>query len=161
MKVLAIDQSLTCTGWCLFEGEELLKFGTIRTSKEDGSLLKRCYLVSHSLGYLVRTHLTGESDRVVNEALSYGSVGAATRNLAYLLGHIHADLLKESYSEVAPTSLKKFATGSGRAKKQDMLEALPKDILERFQEEGYKKSTGLYDLTDAYFIGKYFMKEER
>lgn len=60
-------------------------------------------------------------DLVVVEGFSYGS-RQGREDMGYL-GHLIRDTLDEMrvpQIEVAPTALKKFATGSGTAKKQDM-----------------------------------------
>jgi len=51
---------------------------------------------------------------------------------------------------VPPSKLKKFATGNGRASKEEMGEAAPKKILQRFSKE-FKKHD---DLIDAYFLAR-------
>jgi len=50
-----------------------------------------------------------------------------------------------------PNSLKKKATGNGRASKADMFDALPDAVAMRFINSEYKK---LDDLTDAYHLAK-------
>ena len=53
-----------------------------------------------------------------------------------------------------PNTVKKVATGKGKADKQELYEALPLKPQALFSEKmGLKKTTGLYDLTDAYWIG--------
>ena len=52
---------------------------------------------------------------------------------------------------VAPTRVKKFATGNGRAGKEDMLEVLPKATSALFQSK-FKKYD---DVVDAYHLAKY------
>jgi Holliday junction resolvasome RuvABC endonuclease subunit len=54
---------------------------------------------------------------------------------------------------IPPKTVKKIATGNGNASKDDMIEHLPKIVREEFAAIGYKKSTGLKDLADAYWIG--------
>ena len=56
---------------------------------------------------------------------------------------------------VPPTTLKKFATGSGKADKNEMIAALPVDVREHFNAQGYKKTTGLTDVADAYWLSTY------
>ncbi|CEP35092.1 Putative uncharacterized protein [Halomonas sp. R57-5] len=86
------------------------------------------------------------------EGLSYGSVGQATRTLAGLHYVIIDRLMRGSIdvAVIAPTALKKAATGSGRADKQQMLEAVPKD--DREQLSKYGKTKGRFDLADAYHL---------
>jgi Holliday junction resolvasome RuvABC endonuclease subunit len=57
---------------------------------------------------------------------------------------------------VVPGTVKKFATGSGKATKEEMIDSLPKHVREYFDALGVKKTTGLADLTDAYFIAKHY-----
>ena len=60
---------------------------------------------------------------------------------------IHASI---DVAVIAPTALKKAATRSGRADKQQMLEAVPED--DREQLSKYGKTKGRYDLADAYHL---------
>ena len=50
-----------------------------------------------------------------------------------------------------PSTIKKFATGNGRAGKEDMIEALPKEIKEIFLKINKKK---IDDLADSYWLAK-------
>lgn len=90
------------------------------------------------------------------EGLSFGSMTNATRDLAKLQGIIEKEVFDRVglvCEIVAPTSLKKFATGSGRAKKEEMFEALPEEISILFSE--VPKTKGRFDLTDAYFLARF------
>jgi Holliday junction resolvasome RuvABC endonuclease subunit len=81
--------------------------------------------------------------------------GNATRDLAGLQFVIINKLrFKGTYSVdiIAPNAVKKLATGNGKAKKQELYEALPESTQKAFDELGVKKTTGRYDLTDAYWI---------
>jgi Holliday junction resolvasome RuvABC endonuclease subunit len=78
--------------------------------------------------------------------------GKGKRNeLAMLNGLVYfisRDLGLETHT-TPPTTVKKKATGNGRASKDDMFQALPKIIQSRFEKSEYKK---LDDLTDAYHL---------
>jgi len=84
--------------------------------------------------------------------------GNATRDLSGLLfsiinviSHLHTF---KNFRIIAPTQVKKTATGSGKAKKKEMIAALPPDILKLFKDKNYKQTTGLTDLADAYWISQ-------
>ena len=76
--------------------------------------------------------------------------------------------LNEYYKEdigiyiVPPKSVKKFGTqgNNGNADKKELAIYAPKEVKMRFSEEGYKISTGFYDLIDSYFIGLYSIDKE-
>ena len=48
---------------------------------------------------------------------------------------------------------KKLACGKGNADKKILVDNLPTDVREYFDKLGVKKTTGLGDLSDAYWIG--------
>lgn len=155
-KLLAIDQSLRCTAWCIFEDDMLgsmTHFGCIKTFKDTGSLFDRIDIISSQIGELNKQGI----GYLCREGLSFGGVGNATRDLAQLVGAIENECGK-AFLEVSPKSVKKFATGNGNATKEDMINALPTEVANRFKERNFKKSTGLADLADAYFIGRYWTK---
>ena len=91
-----------------------------------------------------------ESVRI--EGLSYGSVGQATRTLAGLHYVIVDRLMRASIdvAVIAPTALKKAATGTGRADKQMMLDAVRENDREKLSK--YGKTKGRFDLADAYHL---------
>lgn len=159
MNMIALDQSITCTAYCYFEEGKLLSFGCIKTSAGTGSLHDRCYLIAKKLKRIRagKEEISGEVT-CVREGLAMGNTkGNSGKDLAMLVGYIQSDL--GPMKEVSPTALKKFATGKGTASKQDMVNALPADVLKTFKEAGYKKTTGLTDLADAYFVGRYFIDQ--
>ena len=155
MKILGIDQSYNSCAWVIAEGASVSKFGVFKSDKTQG-VYDRSLFIAQSISQLVKdqsiTHLN-------IEGLAFAMRGDSTRDLAGLLFSImiilkidHPTLYRR---EIAPTSLKKFATGSGKSDKNQMIEALPVDIKQQFVDSGYKKTTGLTDLTDAYWLSQY------
>lgn len=156
MIVLGIDQSLTNTAYVLMEqyptGKyKVLEYGTIQT-KLDGSIAKIASSIQR-----VRTirgklrALAKQADEVWLESLSFSSTGNATRDLAMLFFAL-ADEFNAHW--VAPTTLKKLATGKGNTKgKEAMFLALPPAAQRVFGS--IAKSKGRYDLADAFWICKY------
>lgn len=99
------------------------------------------------------------------ENIGFGSTGDATRGLAGLQFLIIDEFIRDnedwgnpnreqpSVDLAPPTTIKKFATGNGRADKEDLFNALPDEVKEIFGQ--IPKTKGRYDLTDAYFISLY------
>ena len=153
---MGIDQSLSCSGVVLFLEDDVIHHKTIKTSKDDGSLFKRCAMISKEIDALMRQYAVTD---VNIEGLSFGmSRGNVTRDLAALQGVIITNILTNYDIEckiVAPKAVKKFATGSGKATKPEMIESVPDEIMDKFKASGHKKTTGLADLADAYWIGRF------
>jgi Holliday junction resolvasome RuvABC endonuclease subunit len=168
MRVLSVDQSLSCTAWCVASKETdgtitVEDFGIIKTNKEL-TLYQRIIKIRDALISVIKDN--GGIDEVVFEQLAFGGYGNASRNLAGLLASVIIGLLDEGlYTEeeihlIAPKAAKKILTGNGNASKDLMVESLPKDLRSRFTEEGYKKTTGLRDLADSYAISLGYFKKE-
>ncbi len=158
-KLLAIDQSISCTAWIIFEGpwHDMTSFGCIKTEKdtEPFGLYRRSDYISNKLKFLAK-----QTDKMVREGLGFGGSNSnASRDLAYLVGAIESKC--GVFHEVAPTRVKKFATGSGKSDKSEMISSLPEHIIKRFKEAGYKKTTGLADLADAYWIGQWYINTDQ
>ena len=68
--------------------------------------------------------------------------------------------VKQSFTSVPPTVIKKYATGKGNANKEGMYEAFvdelltPTDLKERLTPKATKVKNPVSDLVDAYFIAK-------
>lgn len=162
-KFVGIDQSYTSSGYCVVdESGAVIALGTVKTSlKNDGDIYKRAQTVATNLEELVKQY---DPFMCGIEGLAFGMRGDATRDLAGLQFVIITQFRRETnYGDnmviVSPNALKKFATTKGKASKQEMVDALPKDVLEAILEKNYKKTTGLYDVTDAYFIAMYTLEE--
>lgn len=149
-----IDQSLTKTGIVIYDcdSDVMIHYEIIETKLNKADALdsyKRVNEIASRIEFLCDLYSV-ESVRI--EGLSYGSVGQATRTLAGLHYVIVDRLMRASIdvAVIAPTQLKKAATGSGRADKQQMLDAVSKIDRDEFEKIG--KTKGRFDLADAYHL---------
>lgn len=152
---LGIDQSFTSTGYVILDEQgTLVAFDTICSTKGLTSF-ERAKEISDAL---MSVYDKWTPTIVAIEGLGFGGVGNATRDLAGLQHVIMVALLARGFKLaqakiLSPKTVKMKASGKGNATKIQMFEALPETISKTFQEAGFKKTKGLYDLTDAYFIG--------
>lgn len=154
MRILAIDQSYTHCAYVVTEGTNIIDFDVV-TSNPELDIYKRALNISLRLG---RTVIEHTPDEIRLEGLAFGMRGNATRDLSGLLftiinviSHLH---VFKNFKIVAPTQVKKTGTGSGKAKKKEMIAALPADVKKLFKDKNYKQTTGLADLADAYWISQ-------
>ncbi len=126
-RVLSFDISLTATGFAVAEGGRVTEHGLI-TGKFNGVLgILRMIQVRDRVCDKVDKI---KPDLVVFEDLSFGSKGAAVHEHAGVAYMIRAEMVSDQtpYILVAPSQLKKFATGSGAAPKELVI----KEVLKRF-----------------------------
>lgn len=145
---IGIDQSFTSTGLVISQDNKLLHYQVI-LSNSTYSNFHRAIDITKQIHFICKDY---QPDIVNIEGLAFGMKGNATRDLAGLQYCVITQLIKDNipYNIIPPTTLKKFATGNGKANKQQMYSFLPLDVKESFQ--GIKKTYGLYDLTDAYWL---------
>lgn len=172
--VMGVDQSLTCTGvvildkhYALPEGRQLedIEFsGSIKTVKmlTDDFVLDTYYRANQIADELIRLIVVHQVDILCFETPSLASKGNATRTLPMLLGCLLGRLTKIVKEHgialyfVPPSSLKKFATGKGNAKKEDMFDSLLDSCPELHNDLINKpKNVGRYDITDAYYLAQW------
>ena len=157
--IIGIDQSFKNNAFCIFNNlGELVDFDVIKSKKvtDDTSYEERILEITEALFEKLERH---NIRHISLEGLSMAKNSITARPLAGLFYYLCIEFKKRgiSYSVIPPTTVKKFAV-KGNAKKEEMFEVLPQDIKEQFLERGFKKTTGLFDLTDAYFIGKYTLR---
>jgi Holliday junction resolvasome RuvABC endonuclease subunit len=143
---------MTCTGIVVTNKGNVEEFFTVKTSPND-LIYKRSLQLATAINSLL---LKYKDYDVILEAPAFMGSGSRVYQL-FGFHYFIATLIYRHvglFTQVPPTTLKKFATGSGKAKKDDMLDSLPLHILKEFRKE-HKKSTGLYDLADAYFLSIY------
>lgn len=154
MRILAVDQSYTHCAYCVTEGKQVIDFGVLK-SDTNTDMYKRALDLSLRLGQVFMKH---QPEEIRLEGLAFGTRGNATRDLSGLIftivnviSHLH---VFNNFRIIAPTQVKKTGTGSGKAKKREMIEALSADVKKLFKDKNYKLTTGLADLADAYWISQ-------
>ena len=158
--IVSIDQSYTSTGVCVFDCDgKLITTMVLKSEKQEREhdTIHRAVDISDQIVEVVKKY---KAKRVALEGLSFGgNVGNTTRDLAGLQYLIVSKmfLLDIPVRIVAPTMVKKFATGKGNAKKEELFDSVP--LKDKDQIEQYKKTKGRYDVTDAYWIGKLLVSE--
>ena len=97
---------------------------------------------------------TGRVQKVILEDYSFGSTGRVF-HIAENVGILKFFLKKNGfrYETIAPTVVKKFATGKGNSNKEAMLEAwkTEPETFELIQDNGNPAT----DIVDSYFLCKY------
>lgn len=127
IRILALDLSLTRTGYALADGTH----GVLLPPYGPSAPIARLGWIRDSVKRLV---ILSRPDIVCIEGYSYGSQqeGAFTRAFATgeLGGVVRLQLfdLKVSWVDVSPSSLKLFATGFGLAKKDAMIVAAVREL---------------------------------
>lgn len=160
MTILAIDQSYTSCGIVVLDGDTVI-FAERYVSNAQDDMFARATQVAHRIKEVANEY---KVEYIALEGLAFSKIGNATRDLAGLQFIImYVMRFSEGYDVIVipPNTVKKVATGKGNAKKEELLECLPKNALEEFTSLGVKKTTGLLDLTDAYWIGKAAQLEQK
>ena len=117
-RILALDLSLTRTGYCVGRGLATRDGGVVNTTKARGMervdfILRRVQELAKGAGV------------VVLEGYSYGSQGRAVFDIGELGGCVRLLLyrLHVPCAVVPPATLKKYATGRGNCGKDEMVAA--------------------------------------
>lgn len=109
MRIVAFDLSLAAVGWCT--ADAFMEQGTLRTKLVD---IARLDWLRSAVSDMARS-----ADLVLIEDFSFGSKGRAVYQIGGLQFMVRHYLWKSGipYCLVAPSQLKKFATGKGNADK--------------------------------------------
>jgi crossover junction endodeoxyribonuclease RuvC len=120
--IASIDPSLVGTSVCILDADNdyIIEIVTFKVPKDMVGVARLNWLAKQ-LNSMLKKYNPKE---IFIEGYSFMSKGRSVFNLAELGGIFRLILAKRwgGYYEVAPTSLKKFITGKGNAKKQIMLE---------------------------------------
>lgn len=142
MNFVGIDPSLASTGIVkLDENANVIEAISLKAGKEDDPLRFM------KLTKRIRKHLVPSTDRVLIEGFSFGSRGKST-SVMYGIGWCIRMMLEEEHfkwQEAAPTTVKKFGSGKGNAKKEDL-------VLPVYKKWGFESSSN--DITDAYILAR-------
>lgn len=159
MRILAVDQSYTSCGIVVLEyldNVDAYQIVHLERFVTDASLdmFARAWTVAQRVAGLAK-HTA--ADYTALEGLAFAMTGNATRDLAglqYVIVTALRYVEKLNVMIIPPNTVKKMATGKGNAKKEPMYDALPQEVKDRLTEMNLRKTTGRYDLTDAYWIAR-------
>lgn len=156
MRILAVDQSFTSCGLFVLEDCDENVINVLHSerfvSDRNLDIFARAWQVTERIDVLSKRF---NVHHVALEGLAFSQLGNATRDLAGLQFTIVVQLRRENMDVliIPPKVVKKLATGKGNAKKEQLYEALPANIKQLLEANNYKKTTGRYDMSDAYWIG--------
>jgi len=173
--VIGVDYSLTCPAICVHSGDEWhirncqFYFLTDRP-KLEGKIQQfhGTLKPSHSCEEHRHDQISGwaydliskhNPSRVVIEGYSFASAGRVF-NLAENCGLLKHKLWKNKimFDVIAPTSIKKFATGKGNANKEKMQEAFIAETsidVKLVMSQSDKQWSPSGDIIDSYYMCKY------
>jgi len=192
-RIGGIDYSLTCPAVCIYTGEKenfnfescmvfflanQKKYEDFQYKNIEGSLQIKNYSIAEerydfisdwAMDILISNDITD----VAIEDYSYGSQGKVfhiAENTGLLKWKIWQAEIE--YKLLAPTVIKKFATGKGNAKKENMYESFLQEtsrnlhdelgILAKFRIAGKSAKIGnpMSDIVDSYYICKMMLDSQ-
>lgn len=161
MKICGIDQSLSSSALTIFDlnTESLEHSYLIKTLNKDPITGKEFSVeerIKKSVDSILEILNRHNCEFVFLEGLSMNNPNSrSARDLAGLFYSLLITLRYNgfNYDYFPPKTVKAFAV-HGKATKEEVFEVLPTEIKRVFLEDmKAKKTTGLYDLSDSYFIG--------
>lgn len=145
--ILAIDPSLTNTAVVLGDAVSyrLMTFSSKNLGDSVVSRVQRCEQLVSSVIEMAQTH---EIEAIFIEGYSFGSKGSGIYQIAEYGGLLRWHLvdLTERIFEVAPSTLKKFATGKGTGPKDMVAAHLAKRYGVLLEDNDSYDAFGLYQL---------------
>ena len=156
--VLSIDQSIRSSGFIIFLGNSIQSFGTIKCPKDiEDPVLQLIWVIKE----FTRMIKVFKIEEVTLEGLPFGMQSSSVRILAALFFMMLRVCVEKNikYTVIPPSEAKKIAI-NGKASKEEMINALPVDFKKMILDAGFKKTTGLSDITDAYFIYKAYQQRQ-
>lgn len=137
--VVGIDASLTSTGYAFFLDNELVA-GTIKSKDLRGP--KR---LDFLVGKVEEIFSRANADFLALEGYSMGSKGSRVFHIGELGGALKLVAIRRNMRilTIPPSSLKIFATGHGRAEKEDVIRGI---------EANWGYQIGKHDMADAFVL---------
>ena len=155
---LGIDQSLTKTAIVLVDDDlKVISYAIASSDKNDNKFVRSKEIAEQIVNVCHREAGGYYPDAIGIEGLPFGNMmGNVTRDLAGLQAIIISELIDEGFTVdmdlhiLSPTTIKKRATGSGKAKKEEVIESVPEPFASIVKST--PKTKGRDDLADAYWI---------
>ena len=173
MKIVGIDYSISSPSVCVFEGDEFnykqCKFHFLSNRKtlhnQYGNIIGYPHPIYNSQEERFDNISSWTLDKCINSDLvvienySFGSTGMVFHigeNVGLLKHKLFSS--KINYFSVAPTAIKKYATGKGNANKHTMIEKFVEQEGINIRDQLSLKENNITptsDIIDSYWICKY------
>lgn len=152
MKIVAIDQSLTCSGMCCLDSET----GIIKTAKIETKKLRGVKRLAYIRTNIFKFFKDNKGDFLAIEGYSFGSRGRAIFDLGELGGMIKLTAFDEkiTLTIVTPGQWKKALFGKGTLKKDMVLKETLKRFNFDFQDDNVCDSFCIAKFIEQYFQWK-------
>lgn len=160
-RVVGLDLSLTSTGIARLEVDENGAItgshtDTVTSTPPDEQTLPQRvrrvdYVANRVIDAVASAGRPGHRpDLIAIEGASFGSTTGQAQERAWLRGAVYLELyaIGVPFVEVAPTSLKLYATGNGRASKTDVVQSVRRHYGEHF-DIPLREADGREDVADA------------
>jgi Holliday junction resolvasome RuvABC endonuclease subunit len=147
--IVGVDQSTTSSGVVVLSAETGKYLFGYLIKPRDKNIEVRIGIAYRTLCEIVEDL---NVEIIAMESIAFAGRGRVV-DLSALYGVMYYGLQDKGYNVISfpPTTVKKFATNSGRASKEEMIEALPEEIKEDFEAIN---ASDISDLADAYHIAK-------
>lgn len=160
---IGIDPSFNSTGIVVLGDNGkgavgLLDYAIISTGPDANKQRRALYIFDELMKMIKEAWSRNSIVKIEIEQPPYSNRGSACVDLFALYFYLSAKLQENNFKVegVHPATIKKYATGNGRAKKEDLYYALPDYVRKRFDlhPDDFTKRE-IFDITDAYWIAKY------
>jgi crossover junction endodeoxyribonuclease RuvC len=148
-SVLALDLSLTATGWAKSDGSSVVSSGVLRTPEELDGMERIKWILDSVWNLTEDAHFTvieGYAFDRPNQAHQIGELGGVVRFTLWEGGR--------PFVLIAPSSMKMFATGKGNASKDEVLAC----AIRKLDYLGFSKDEAdalfLLDMARAHYDGR-------
>ena len=160
MKILSLDQSLSCSGYSIFENEKLLSYGTLHTKKQ--TFQEKVFDISSQIETLIKVH---HVDLVLVETTFNHGNSETFRKLSILEGVI----LKTSHYfnvpiiEIAPSQWRTYLTRNVRLPYHNS-KRLKRNELKEMSKMLVKNKFGIDvndDISDSITMALYYLDKQK
>lgn len=146
LKIVGVDASLTSTGVVALEKDKVYPYTIQRKSTGVERLIEIREIVRAEIVSADIVVIEGYAFARANQAHQIGELGGVLRVM------FHEEKIK--YIEAAPSAVKKFATGKGNAKKEDVVLSVYKRWGKEFETTDETDAFVLAKIGQAYMTGQ-------
>lgn len=182
MVISGLDWSMSCPAICIFDDNKVFKFDncdfffltdkkkfTGRFDNIEGTIIKDWSCDTERFDIISEWGISKLKTNKVQfaclEGYSMGSSKGLVFNIAENIGLLKYKMLKNNiaFETPAPTTIKKYFTGKGNAKKEDMYDAFfSSEGIDLCSRLGVKSgSSPISDIVDSFALTKYLINNSK